>query len=214
MIAYNIAIVEDNLDVKTTVVEHCKASERLHCVLAVDSVEKFLKFQRDFMDIKLVLLDVMLHHQSSIYQIPHILQQVPSAEIIMFTVMDDSTTVFQAITYGATGYLLKDISMEELEQSLLLVLEGRGALISPAIARRIIEHFREDGKVSVPTQEPLSSKEHIVINMLNEGRTYDDIAKRLGITINGVRYYVKVIYRKLNINSRGELLRKSGKDND
>lgn len=214
MIAYNIAVVEDNLDVKTTVVEHCKASERLDCVLAVDSVEKFLKFQRDFMDIKLVLLDVMLHHQSSIYQIPHILQQVPSAEIIMFTVMDDSTTVFQAITYGATGYLLKDISMEELEQSLLLVLEGRGALISPAIARRIIEHFREDSKVSVPTQEPLSNKEHTVINMLNEGRTYDDIAKRLGITINGVRYYVKVIYRKLNVNSRGELLRKSGKEND
>lgn len=206
---YNIALIEDDQGIRKTLSDFFSASERVNCVMAVDDIEKFLKFHRDFLEIKLVLLDVMLHNQSSIYDIPKILQREPETEIIMFTVIDDSNTIFQALTYGATGYVLKDISHTELEEKIIMVLEGRGALISPAIARKIVQHFRPESPNLLDSKPVvLSEKEVIVTNLLREGRTYDEIAERLGISLNGVRYYVKSIYRKLQVNSKGELLRK------
>lgn len=205
---YNFAIIEDNVDIRRTVSEYFAQSELLDCVMAADSVEKFLKYHRDFFQIKLVLLDVMLEQQSSIYSIPHILQREPDAEIIMFTVIDDSNVIFQALTYGATGYLLKDITMPELERALFDVLEGNGALLSPAIAKTIIKNFITRTDNVLNEDSTLTEKENIIMHLLKEGHTYEEISKRLGLSVNGIRYYIKAIYRKLQVKSRGELIRK------
>jgi DNA-binding NarL/FixJ family response regulator len=205
---YNFAIIEDSLEVRREVSEYFTDSKLLDCVMAVESVEKFLKYHRDFLEIKLILLDVMLDQQSSIYMIPHILQREPEAEIIMFTVIDDSNVIFQALTYGATGYLLKDISMPELEKSLYALMEGKGALLSPAVAKKIINHFVIRSESSPKEAYKLTDKENIVMHLLKEGHTYEEIALRMGLSINGVRYYIKSVYRKLQVQSRGELLRK------
>lgn len=205
---FKFALVEDNAAIRQQVTEHFSKSSRLECVLAVDSIEKFLKFHRDFMEIKLVLLDVMLYNQSSIYSIPHILQREPEVEIIMFTVMDDSKTILQALSHGATGYILKDIDLEVLESSLLMVLEGRGALLSPAIAKKLVQYFVPPAPPQPDTEDTLTEKESIVLNMLKEGRTYQEISDRIGITVNGVRYYVKSVYRKFQVSNKGELIRR------
>jgi DNA-binding NarL/FixJ family response regulator len=129
--------------------------------------------------------------------------------VIIFTVLDDSNVVFQALTYGATGYVLKDISLPALEQALYDVLEGKGALLSPSIAKKIIRHFitRTD---ALPNEDVvITDKENIIMHLLKEGHTYDEIAKRIGLSINGVRYYIKSIYKKLQVKSRGELIRKT-----
>lgn len=204
---HEFVIIEDNLDIRRMVSEYFTGSATLDCVMAIDSVERFLKYHRDFFEIKLVLLDVMLGNKSSIYHIPHILQRAPDADIIMFTVMDDSNTIFQALTYGATGYLLKDISMPELEKALLKVLNGEGALLSPAVAKKIIKHFSNPTTFIDHPEAALSEKEKKVTAMLLEGRTYEEIAIRLGISVNGVRYYIKNIYKKLHVSNRGELIR-------
>jgi DNA-binding NarL/FixJ family response regulator len=206
---YNFAIIEDNIEIRKSISDYFAQSNLLDCVMAVDSVEKFLKYHRDFLEIKLVLLDVMLGSQSSIYNIPQILQREPDAEVIIFTVLDDSNVVFQALTYGATGYVLKDISLPALEQALYDVLEGKGALLSPSIAKKIIRHFitRTD---ALPNEDVvITDKENIIMHLLKEGHTYDEIAKRIGLSINGVRYYIKSIYKKLQVKSRGELIRKT-----
>lgn len=122
---YNFAIIEDNLEIRKEISEYFSQSQYLECVMAVDSVEKFIKFHRDFLEIKLVLLDVMLGNQSSIFMIPHIKQREPDVEIIMFTISDDSNVIFQALTYGATGYLLKDIGMPELEKCCMMYWKAR-----------------------------------------------------------------------------------------
>jgi response regulator of citrate/malate metabolism len=67
---YNFAIIEDNIEIRKSISDYFAQSNLLDCVMAVDSVEKFLKYHRDFLEIKLVLLDVMLGSQSSIYNIP------------------------------------------------------------------------------------------------------------------------------------------------
>jgi len=205
---YNFAIIEDNLEIRKEISEYFAQSPYLECVMAVDSVEKFLKFHRDFLEIKLVLLDVMLGNQSSIFMIPHIKQREPDVEIIMFTISDDSNVIFQALTYGATGYLLKDISMPDMEKMLYDVLNGQGALLSPAIAKKIIRHFIVRDDTPITEAEQLTEKEKVVMHLLKDGLSYEEIAQRIGLSINGVRYYIKSIYRKLQVKSRGELVRK------
>jgi DNA-binding NarL/FixJ family response regulator len=207
---YHIAIVEDNLEIRKSLSDYFAHSQEVECVLAVDTVEKFLKFHRDFMGIQLILLDVMLYQQSSIRSIPLIRQREPEAEIVMFTVMDDYDTIFQALRNGANGYLLKDSNLPELEAKIIFTLEGKGALISPPVAKRMIQHFNPhatSNKAAGP-DNTLTDKESVVVRMLKEGHAYDTIARHLGISLDGVRYHVKNVYRKLHVKSKGELIRK------
>lgn len=205
---YNFVIIEDDLEIRRIVSDYFSKSALLDCVMAVDTVEKFLKYHRDFMDVKLVLLDVMLYNQSSIYDIPHILQRNSDVEIIMFTVCDDTNVIFQALTYGATGYLLKDMPMPELEKNLYSLLAGDGALLSPAIAKKIIKNLVPRTPLDSHRNNFLNEKESIVMHLLKDGLSYEEIALRIGLSINGVRYYVKSVYKKLQVKGRGELLRK------
>lgn len=205
---YNFALIEDDLDIRKTISNYFAHSELLDCVMAVDTVEKFLKYHRDFMEIKLILLDVMLHNKSSIYDIPHLLQREPETEIIMFTVLDDVNVIFQALTYGATGYLLKDIPLPELERALYNLLSGQGALLSPAIAKKIIKNFIPQTQLAPQETQSLTEKEKTVIHLLKEGHSYEEIAQKMGLSVNGIRYYIKSVYRKLQVSGRGELLRK------
>jgi DNA-binding NarL/FixJ family response regulator len=205
---FNIAIIEDDLALRKALSNHFATSTQVDCVLVVEDVDKFVKFHRDFMDVDLVLLDVMLNKQSSIKSIPLIQQRVPYAEIVMYTMMDDSETIFQALCNGATGYLLKDHNFDELEQKIMATLSGEGALLSPAVAKKVIKYFIPVQREAVaPSSEfqNLSEREALIIRLLKEGASYHEISNQVGITLNGVRYYIKNIYRKLQIKSKREL---------
>lgn len=203
----NIAIIEDDLVLRKALSNHFANSTQVECVLLVETVEKFVKFHRDFMEIDLILLDVMLFKQSSIPSIPLIQQRAPHAEIVMYTMVDDSETIFQALCNGATGYLLKDPDFNQLETRIISALKGEGALLNPSVAKKIINYFTpRSQKVNRTEQESgLNEKEAIVVKLLRDGSSYLEIAQNLGITLNGVRYHVKNIYRKLQIKSKGEL---------
>ncbi len=208
---FNIAIIEDDLVLRKALSNHFANSTQVDCVLVVENVDKFVKFHRDFMDVELVLLDVMLYKQSSIPNIPLIQQRVPHAEIVMYTMMDDSETIFQALCNGANGYLLKDHNFDELEQRIAATLSGQGALLSPAIAKKVIKYFIPVRREVAPSPEfpNLSERESQIIQLLKEGASYLEITSHVGVTINGVRYHIKNIYRKLQIKSKRELWKKN-----
>lgn len=208
---YHIALIDDDQTLRDRLSEQFAKSGRLKCVLSVDTVEKFLKFHRDFLEINLILLDVNLYHQSGIHGLPLIRQREPEAEIVIYTIVDDYDTIFQAICNGATGYLLKQQTPEELEGEIYDILEAGGALISPVIAKRVLAYFHRNTVASVDSDAPedhLSSKEQVIVTQLRDGLTYEEIAAHLGMTINGTRYHVKNIYKKLHIRNRKELINK------
>jgi DNA-binding NarL/FixJ family response regulator len=210
---FNIAIIEDDLILRRALSEYFERSTQIDCVIAVDTVEQFIKFHRDFLNIELVLLDVLLYDRSSIPDIPMILEREPDAEIIMYTIMDDADTIFQALSNGATGYLQKDHDIQQLEQELLSTLRSEGASLSPLIAKKIIQYFTPSTQKQLPIDEngSLNDKESLVTTLLRDGASYQEIAQLLGISINGVRYHIKKIYRKLQIKSRGDLVKKSNR---
>ena len=204
---YNIAIVEDDINTRQVLSDHFATSERLQCVLAVDTVEKFLRFHRDFFDLHLILLDIRLYDKSGIDGIPLIRAREPEAEIVMFTAVDDYDAIFRAVCIGATGYLLKDLPPQELERRIIETLDNGGALLSPSVAKRIVRYFNKD--IQTGNQETkLSHQESTVVRLLTDGLTYESIAQHVGISINGIRYHVKNVYRKLQVKSRAELMKK------
>lgn len=206
---FNIGIIEDDLDLRQRLKQFFTKSTSITCPLIVDSTDKFIKYYNPREDIRLILVDDMLAQSLSFYQIPKLKQLSPETMVVVYSETNDTRLIFQAFTYGAQGYLLKNTPLEEIEQHLLTTLRGEGAALSPAVAQSIIRQFSIDTtRPEFSDQLSLTNKEKAVAQLLREGHTYDTIAELMGISLNGARYYAKTIYRKLRVNSKGELLRK------
>ena len=205
----NLAIVEDDREYRDSFKEYfSKKSEHFQCVFSVESVEKFHKYYNDNLEIDIVLLDVKLPGMNGVKAIPSINRLRDELEIIMLTGIEDTDIIFQAITSGASGYLLKNLTFAEVEKELLNTLEN-GAAISPEIARKIIKHFQPSKQMSFnsPSKEKMNAKELQIIQLLVDGRKHSEIATMLGLSINGIKYHVKNIYRKLQVKSKSELIK-------
>ena len=132
-------------------------------------------------------------------------EKLPETDFIMLTVQEDNESVFNSLCAGATGYLLKDTPPAALLAAIKEVKEG-GSPMSPSIARRIISSFRPN------LESPLSKRESEILEMLCNGDNYKTIADALFISGHTVRAHIKSIYRKLQVNSRGEAVNKALKD--
>jgi len=201
----NIAIIEDDPVLRQEIVEYFNKSSTVQCLLVVESVPKFKKFHREFMDIQIVLLDINLPDISGTEGIPIIRRLLPESEIIMHTIVNDYDTIFTCICCGANGYLIKDGDFIKLENTLVELSENGGAALSPMVARRILSYFQPDPRKK--HAEDLSDQELQVSRLLVDGLTYQQVAEALNLSVNGVRYHVKNIYKKLHVHSRGALLK-------
>ncbi len=205
MEALKVGIIESDENLLDRYKGYLSISEFSECVLAVNSFEKFIKYYRDFMQLEVILLDLGDPGSFDFKRIEKIKQLIPAANIIIFTTTSDTKTVIKTLRLGAEGYLLKDLSKVELERHLFLLRQG-GAAISPPIARKILEYFSPNKSFFTSNdKDKLSKKENQITNLLLEGLTYSEISETLNISINGVRYHIKNIYKKLGVNSRAEI---------
>ncbi|MBK8192274.1 MAG: response regulator transcription factor [Lewinellaceae bacterium] len=115
---------------------------------------------------------------------------------------DDSIQFFTALQSGATGYIKKGFSEFELPE-MIRGLQNGGALIEPAMIRKLVEYFH-----TLPSKTVgLGHTEQQLLHLFYEGLTYKESADRLGISVDGIKYYVKNIYRKLGVNKKIDALR-------
>ena len=204
-----VNIIEDNNDLRERLKEMMAKSKMLDCILAVDSIERFMKYAPRNQTPDIILTDIGLQGISGIEGIPHLRKRYPEAEVIMLTVHNDPDKIFKAICAGATGYLLKDHSFEELERQLVSIKQKGGSALSPQVARRVLDYFQPNKKRTPTTQEAnLSAKEQQIVIFLVDGLSYQRIAELLGISIDGVRYHIKNIYKKLQVKSKAEVIKK------
>ncbi|MCA0236890.1 MAG: response regulator transcription factor [Bacteroidetes bacterium] len=203
---FNIAIIEDDPMLREELTDFFKKSKQIYCALVVDTIEKFQHFYRPFMQIDIVLLDINLPGLSGLEGIGVVRNLLPDAEIIMHTVVNDHDTIFKCICAGATGYLLKNGDLPELESTLLSIKENDGCALTPSVARRIISYFQPKSRQK--NDLLLSEQELKVIRFLVDGLSYQEVSDALNISINGVRYHIKNIYKKLHVKSKSALLRR------
>lgn len=145
----------------------------------------------------MVLLDINLPGISGIEAIPQIKKLSPETQIIMLTQSDNEADVVTAIQSGATGYLLKSASIEEIIQGIRSVADG-GSSLDAGVAKYIIDALHEQPSTAQVTIN-LSDRESEILTLLSEGFSKKQIADQLVISIHTVGDHVKQIYRKLNV---------------
>ena len=204
MTMIKVAIIEDDAFIKEELVELLNKSKQLECVMSASSGENFFKYFTEQTKLDILLSDIGLPGMSGIEAIIKLKELQPNTQVVVLSSLHDNDTIFKALRAGATGYLLKDTSLEKLEQQLIDVLDGKPPL-SPAIASRMIAYFNQSSKKTRTVN--LTPKEKEVLNLLIDGYSYKLIAAELAISLNGARYHVKNIYKKLHINARPQLMK-------
>jgi DNA-binding NarL/FixJ family response regulator len=152
-----------------------------------------------------VLLDVRMPRRSGVEACREIKEAVPSAKIIMLTVSDEEADLYETVKNGASGYLLKDSSIEEVAQAIRVVQEGQ-SLISPSMAVKLIDEFKQMSKPerSQASNLRLTERELEVLRLVAKGLNNRDVAKQLFISENTVKNHVRNILEKLQLHSRME----------
>ena len=154
----------------------------------------------------ILLLDIGLPGMSGIEAIPHFKNIVPDLDIIMFTSFDEEEIIFDALCAGACSYIAKSASIKKIVQAFQTVHEG-GSYMSPSIARKIANHFQPKKK-TISMVEVLSNRQMDVVGKLVDGHSYKMIASDLNISIETVRTHIKKIYKKLEVNSSLEVVKR------
>ena len=167
-----------------------------------EAVEKAQELMPD-----VVLMDVRMPGQSGIKATEQIKDLIPHAKILMLTISDEEADLYDAIKAGASGYLLKEISIDEVADAVRSVWSGQSR-ISPSMASKLLTEFaamskRADERQQLPAPR-LTEREMEVLKLVAQGMNNRDIAKELFISENTVKNHIRNILEKLHLHSRME----------
>ena len=196
-----IAIVEDNRVIRESLAEFVQADSEFEIVCACGTAAEALKLIPKLKP-EIVLMDIQLPDISGIECTVQLKQLLPSVQIIMVTVYEDTERIYKALRAGACGYLLKRCKTEELLAAIREVRQG-GAPMSREIARKVISSFQEP-VASAAEVEGLSPREREILELLAAGFPNKEIASRVGLTDGTVRWHLRHVYHKLHVRSRTE----------
>ena len=153
-----------------------------------------------------ILMDIEMPFMDGIEATSIIHQKHPGVKIIMLTVFDDDENIFNAISAGANGYLLKDENPEALYNGIHSILKG-GAPMSPSIALKALDILRDPDRIEKETSDfDLTRREKEILEQLSTGLSYNQIADNLVISSGTVRKHIENIYRKLQVHNKVEAL--------
>lgn len=158
----------------------------------------------------IILMDIRMPVMDGVECTKRLKAKYPEIKIIVLTTFDDDKYVFSALKYGASGYLLKGISVDELEKALHVVYSG-GAMINPEIASKVVELFSEmaqrdyDVMVEAENVEKITDIEWDIIRDVGRGMSNREIAEHISLTEGTVRNYISTILKKIGLRDRTQL---------
>jgi DNA-binding NarL/FixJ family response regulator len=197
----DVSILDDDLNFLHSINEVLSTQKNMTLRWAGSDYNHFKQHGLPKTDI--LLLDILMEGIVGTDLIEELKKINPSVNIIMYSVIEDVDVLFTCISNGADGYLLKNSSIDELIKTIQCTYDG-GSNISPMMARKLFHHFKKsrDSKF----ENILNEHEYQVLKLLSEGFSYKIIGSKLDITLDSVRYYIKGVYKKLNVNSKGEAI--------
>jgi len=218
-----VAIVEDNPAYRTSLGTFLDHARGFAVADTFGNAEKLLAIAGDTALAEagppwdLVLMDIELPGKSGIEATRELRRSFPDLRVVMLTVFEDPRVILEAISAGASGYVLKKATARELIGQLRGVMDG-GATLSPAVARTVIDIVRRlneetgDGSTAAtpsPRRLDLTEREQDVLRALVRGLSYAQTAEDLGISEGTVRTHVRSVYRKLQVHSVAQAIHKA-----
>lgn len=201
----NLGIVEDERIVMDSLIMLFGEQHDICLHSTALSMEEFLENDA-LVDIDIILLDIQLPGMSGLEGIRHLKELIPNVEIIILTTHEDEDIVFKALYAGASAYVSKRTSIQNVLEAVRTVFRG-GSYMSPFIARKVIEHFAPKKK----EEDALTPRQQQIVKALVDGDSYKMIAEKFMISPNTVSDHIQNIYKKLHIHSKSELMSKSYK---
>jgi DNA-binding NarL/FixJ family response regulator len=159
--------------------------------------------------VDMVLFDIELPGMSGIECLYRLKGRHPDLKCMILTNFDDAENIFKAIKAGASSYILKNTSPEKIIDA-IVDLDRGGSPMSSQIARKVLDAFQQQVNTHNVSFHSLSQREQEIIQHLAKGYRYKEIAQKLFISEDTVRTHIRNIYGKLQVNSRGEALKKTG----
>lgn len=213
LLPISVAILEDEAHVRRALENAVSADGGLSLAFSVHSVKE-AKLLALTHAAQVYLVDLGLPDADGREFIRWVTANQPGASCMVVTVFGDDEHIVSSFAAGAVGYLLKDAPAGEIALHIAELVAG-GSPISPSVARRVLQHFvpGSGSSVAAPLQlasrstndtVALSEREHEVLRLIEKGLSYDEIAQALGITWHTVTGYLRRVYKKLEVNSRGE----------
>lgn len=201
ILKHDIIIIEDNPDIRLGFQILINSTSKYWVSETFEDCESAL-LKVVALNPRIVLMDIDLPGISGIEGTKFIKNLLPKTDIIIITVFENSARVFDALCVGATGYLTKNSSHTELLDALDEIISG-GSPMSANIARMVTTSFQK-ARVS-----PFSEKEKLVLQLLVIGKSYKSIASQLDLSIDTIKFHIKNIYLKLQVNNKEDAIAKA-----
>jgi DNA-binding NarL/FixJ family response regulator len=201
-----VAIVEDDVPAREILAGWIRNADGFRLVGEYDDAETAIaKLPQEKPSV--VLFDINLPGMSGIECVRRLKPALPDTQFVMVTVYEDANHIFNALSAGASGYLLKQMRRHELLDALKDVHAG-GSPMSSQIARKVVQNFYRNGAQAGGESPDLSGREREVIELLARGFLYKEIAELLKISGPTVNTYIRRIYEKLHVRSRAQAVAK------
>ncbi len=212
-----LLIVDDSSDFRLSLEQLFQTTDDIEVIGALsDGSQVPGVLQKRLPDV--VLMDIDMPLTNGIVATAQLKALSPKTQVVMLTVSESEDRIFDALRNGATGYLLKKASPEEIIEAVYTVHRG-GSPISPAIARKVLQFFHLEQRINLfGTQLTgqieatdahsmgLTPREHEILEGLVDGLSYKMIASRFFISADTVKNHIQGIYRKMHVNSKGEAI--------
>ena len=195
-----VSIVEDDAALRETLA-HYVDTQGFRCLSTYGNAEDALR-ELPKVSPDVVLMDINLPRKNGIQCVGELKALAPASKCIILTAFEDADLIFQALTAGALGYLLKGVRPARLLDSIREVHQG-GSPMSSQIARKVVAFFQKPRPQPVADAQ-LSEREREVLECLAKGLLYKQIASQMGISMATVRTYTQRIYEKLHVHTRTE----------
>jgi DNA-binding NarL/FixJ family response regulator len=202
----HIAIVEDDAELRSFMEEIIRESDEMMLDGSYGTAEDFKKDFARLGDLQVVIMDINLPGISGIQCISELKHKSKKIQFLICTIFEDNINLFNALCAGATGYLLKSASEEEIIRAIKDIHVG-GSPMSPQIARMVVNTFprvKENSKLI----DELSKREKIILELLAAGFRYKEIADKLFLGVETIRSHIRNIYSKLHVHSRTDAVNK------
>ncbi|HNK41500.1 MAG TPA: response regulator transcription factor [Flavobacteriales bacterium] len=199
---------DDNKDLREMFRMLVDAQADMVCVVVLPDLSQLMR-DIDAAQPDVIVMDIQMPGMNGIDGVKAIKTRYPEARILMQTVFEDEDKVFDAICAGASGYILKTASADEMVGAIRSVHAG-GSPMTPSIAAKVLARFRANAAPNSPEEEyNLTQRERDVLGLLVKGLSYKMIADRIGISFHTVDSHIRKIYDKLHVSGMAEAVSKA-----